>query len=63
MTDLLTPDEAAPLAGVPAVQLRRWAYLSRGPLNIGTRMKPMYRDEDIAEWREALSGRSHSDPR
>lgn len=48
---LLSPAEAAPIAGVPPVQLERWAWLDVGPRNVGTRGKPRYRAEDIEAWR------------
>lgn len=50
MTDLLTPEQASPIVGVPAVQLRRWAYLRQGPPNRGTKHKPMYDERDLAVW-------------
>jgi hypothetical protein len=53
MTDLLTPAEASPIAGVPAVQLVRWAWLRVGPRNSGTRHRPKYHADDLREWREA----------
>lgn len=52
MTDLLTPDLASPIAGVPAVQLTRWAYLRVGPPNRGTQIKPLYDEGDLRTWRE-----------
>lgn len=59
---LLTPSEAAPIAGVPASQLERWAYLDwdawskkprgkDGPRNCGTRFHPRYDEDDVREWR------------
>jgi hypothetical protein len=53
--DLLNPDEAAQYAGVPAVQLSRWAFLGQGPKNSGTKWKPLYAEDDIAAWRYANS--------
>ncbi len=53
--DLLTPEQASPLVGVPAVQLRRWAYLRQGPPNRGTKHKPMYDEGDLAVWRKGLN--------
>lgn len=49
--ELLTPSQAAPIAGVPAVQLVRWAYLQVGPRNSGTKNKPKFREVDLKEWR------------
>lgn len=49
---LLTPEEAAPIIGVPSVQLARWAWNRTGPKNLGTRYKPKYTEEDLREWRE-----------
>lgn len=51
--DLLTPDEAAPIVGVPAVQLARWSFLGLGPKNSGTKWKPKYTEEDLTAWRES----------
>ncbi len=51
MTDLLTPEQASPIVGVPAVQLRRWAYLRQGPPNRGTKHKPMYDEGDLIGWK------------
>ena len=50
VSELLTPSEAAPLAGVPVAQLERWAWLGVGPRNLGTKLKPLYRDKDIRCW-------------
>lgn len=50
---LLSPAEAAPIAGVPVVQLERWAWLEVGPRNSGTRSRPRYRREDVEAWRKA----------
>ena len=50
--DLLTPKEASLIAGVPVVQLQRWAALRVGPPNRGTWHKPMYDERDIRVWRE-----------
>lgn len=57
MSDLLTPEESAPLAGVPAVQLKRWAWLRVGPRNSGTRHRPKYHEDDVREWREDADAR------
>lgn len=46
----MTPEEAARIIGVPAVQLRRWAWERVGPRNVGTRSKPRYEEEDLSEW-------------
>ena len=55
MTDLLPVSDAAELAGVPEHQLRCWAFdRNGGPRNIGTRVKPLYRAEDVEAWREAM---------
>lgn len=48
--DLLTPDAAAAIAGVPAYQLCAWAYDRVGPKNVGTRHRPLYRAEDVRAW-------------
>jgi hypothetical protein len=48
---MLTPDEAAPIVGVPAAQLKRWAWDRVGPKNSGTRHKPKYREEDLRAWK------------
>lgn len=59
---VLTPDQAAPIAGVPSYQLMLWAYDDwdvhakrasgkHGPRNIGTRHKPRYDEDDVREWR------------
>ena len=45
-----TPDEAAQIVGVPAVQLLRWAYIGQGPRNSGTKRKPMFDEEDLERW-------------
>ncbi len=50
--DPLTPDDAAAVIGVPAYQLRTWAYDRVGPVNVGTRWRPMYRERDLREWVE-----------
>lgn len=50
MTDPLTPEAAADIAGVPAAQLRAWAYDRVGPRNVGSRHRPLYRVEDIQGW-------------
>lgn len=68
--DAIPLAEAATLAGVPAIQLRRWAwedwdiYTRRpsgqvGPRNIGTRNKPLYLEQDVREWRARHQGESH----
>jgi hypothetical protein len=51
VSDLLTPEEASAIAGVPAQQLRRWAWLRVGPRNSGTRHRPKFHEDDIREWR------------
>lgn len=67
MTDSLTPAQAAPLAGAPEQQLRRWAWEDWdtwerrpmgqvGPLNSGTRRKPAYREEDVVKWKAKACG-------
>lgn len=54
---VLTVEQAAPIAGVPAAQLIRWAYdRSGGPRNIGTRHKPRYDEDDVREWRAGKEG-------
>lgn len=52
MTDLLTPPKASLIAGVPVVQLLRWAYLRVGPPNRGTQNKPLYDEDDLRTWRK-----------
>lgn len=47
---MLSPEQAAELIGVPAIQLRRWAYLERGPRNSGTKLKPVFDEDDLREW-------------
>lgn len=59
--ELLPPHLAAQIAGVPAVQLARWAYLGQGPKNSGTKWKPLYAEEDLTAWRDAAN--SHSGER
>ena len=54
MNDLLTPDEAAPVAGVPAAQLIRWAWDGVGPKFVGSKWQPKYREEDLRTWREKM---------
>lgn len=49
--ETLTPTEAAHLAGAPAAQLHRWAWLGTGPRNVGTKRKPLYLERDVREWR------------
>lgn len=67
--DALSLAEAATIAGVPAVQLRRWAWEDWdvygrnpsgqvGPRNIGTRNKPLYLEQDVREWRGKYQGES-----
>lgn len=67
--DNLSPQEAAHIAGAPVAQLLRWAwddwdrYSKRpfgkiGPRNVGTRHKPMYREDDVIAWRKAHEGRA-----
>lgn len=51
MTDSLPLDAAAEIAGVPAAQLKLWAWDRVGPRNIGTRTKPMYDQRDLEEWK------------
>ncbi len=57
--DLLTPEQACELAGVPAHQLRAWAYDKVGPRNLGSRHRPMYRAEDVEVW---IKARSYLEP-
>ena len=60
---ILTPEQASQIIGVPAVQLRRWAYAEWdkvewkpfgkiGPINVGTVHKPMFDEEELIRWRE-----------
>jgi len=51
VTDSLSLQEAAKLAGVPETQLKRWAWEKRGPRFHGSKLKPRYMAEDIEEWR------------
>jgi hypothetical protein len=48
---MLTPEEAAPIIGVPAAQLKRWAWDRVGPKNSGTRYKPRYHEGDLRGWK------------
>lgn len=48
----MTPEQASLLIGVPAVQLKRWAWERVGPRNVGTRWKPRYEEEDLRAWLE-----------
>lgn len=48
---ILTPMQASEIAGVPAAQLIRWAYLGQGPRNSGTKHKPAYHEDEVREWR------------
>jgi len=69
--DTLSLAEASVAAGVPAVQLKRWAwedwdvYQRRasgqvGPRNVGTRNNPLYLEQDVREWRaRAGAGRQN----
>lgn len=59
--DLLTPELAADIAGVPAHQLRTWAYDKVGPKNVGTRHRPLYRAEDVEVWKRARRNQSLMD--
>jgi len=52
---ILTPEQASEIVGVPAVQLVRWAYLGQGPRNSGTKHKPMFDEDDLAEWKDDLN--------
>lgn len=68
--DALSVADAAQVAGVPSVQLKRWAwedwdvYGRRpfglvGPRNVGTRQKPLYLEQDVREWRAKHQGGLH----
>lgn len=46
----LTPEEAAKLIGLPAQQLRIWAYDKTGPQNSGTAWRPSYKTEHLNAW-------------
>jgi hypothetical protein len=48
---ILTPEQASEIIGVPAVQLRRWAYLDLGPHNSGTKLKPMFDEDELRRWK------------
>jgi hypothetical protein len=54
---LLTPEEAAPLAGVETKTLANWRHLGKGPKFIKTagkgRGRIFYDPTDLAAWREA----------
>lgn len=47
---MLTPEEAALILGVPAAQLKRWAWDRVGPKNSGTKWKPRYQEADLRAW-------------
>lgn len=57
--ETLTPTEAAHLAGAPAAQLHRWAWLGTGPRNVGTKRKPLYLERDVREWLLSHKGGYH----
>lgn len=59
--DTLTPTEAAHLAGAPAAQLARWAWLGTGPRNVGTKRKPLYLAADVAKWRAKYENQGERD--
>lgn len=61
--DLLSPQDAAALAGVPAAQLLRWiaeqprlrdgeAFRGPGIRYVGPRHRPRFRREDVEGWRD-----------
>lgn len=54
----MTPEEASLIVGVPAEQIRRWAWLNVGPNNIGTRYTPKYTHEDLIEWLDGKDNHS-----
>lgn len=54
-TYLLTPLQSSLIAGVPVVQLLRWAVLGQGPRNSGTKHKPLYTEDDLAVWKGKLT--------
>lgn len=56
MDDPLTPDEAARIVGVPTHQLRAWAWDRVGPRHVGTRLKPLYHEQDLREWMTQRGG-------
>lgn len=47
---MMTADEAAPILGVPVIQLKRWAWERVGPRNVGTRWRPKYTEQDLQAW-------------
>ena len=51
VSDLLPLEAAAEIVGVPAVQLKLWAWDRVGPRNVGTRTKPLYDQRDLEEWK------------
>lgn len=51
----LSPEEAADIVGVPAIQLERWAYLGQGPDNIGTKWKPRFTEAGLMDWQDKMS--------
>lgn len=61
MIDALTPEDASPIVGVPAEQLKRWAWFKLGPPNVGTRFNPKYLEDDLRTWISAA--RNHSSKR
>lgn len=63
--DLLSPQDAAAIAGVPAAQLLRWiaeqpslrdgeAFRGPGIRYVGPRHRPRFRREDVERWRERV---------
>jgi len=50
MAGELQAEEAARIIGLPAEQLRIWAYDRVGPQNSGTINKPEYKAEHLQQW-------------
>lgn len=50
----LTVEQAAKLIGLPAEQLRIWAFDKSGPKNSGTLWRPSYKTEDLTAWLETI---------
>ena len=62
MKDLLSTNQAAPLAGVKAKTLENWRCLGLGPKFVRVGRLVRYDPEDIRIWREARKASSTSDP-
>lgn len=56
MSDL-SPQEAAKFIGLPAEQLRIWAFDKVGPQNTGTLWRPSYKTEHLTAWLETTGAK------